>query len=919
MKKIILLLTVAFVWGITSPVHAQNTAEKYRVTGTVFENNTSKGLEGAAIRILSTKDSSFVAGSASDSEGKYKLALAKIGKYILQTSFLGYETQTRNFEISKSDPHASINIHLKEQTVQLDEAVIQGKVPDLVLKQDTMEFNADSYKVKEGSPIEDLIRKLPGVQLTSDGKIMVEGKEINEILVDGRKFFGNDQSITLKNLPADMVNKVQIIDKKSKEEEVTGFSTEEKEKVLNLTIKPDKKKGLFGFATAGYGTKNRYMLRAMANSFLGEDKLSLIVNTRNLQGDANVGSGSYLMGDPTQEEIAANVNKEFKKGVNLDGSIGFKHNTDKDISSRSSQNLLPDSVYYTNSNSDSRNWGRSMHSNFRFEYKQDTTMNFLIQPNFSFSNRRNNSLSNSETLDGNMKAVNQTNGSNRGFTKSVDFGLSTFFNRRLSKKGRSINLEFNISNNNSNGTTRNLSDNYFFRESGDSIVNLDQKRLTDNTNLNYTGRIAYVEPIGKNSSLRLSYSIQQTKSNNENNTYAWNGEDYSTLDSLYSRSTKSNRVSQPVMLDFRSKIKNVSYSLGMGIDPSKQQEDTYVGNTTLKEQHQTLLNYSPRMTLMWKNKKGYNINVHYFGRSNLPTTRQLSPILEVISPVSERQGNPDLKSGFSHRMSGSGRYYSRKTQFSAALYSSLSVQQNAITSYSIYNAQNGKNFTSYKNVNGNWSTNNTLMFNFPFKNKKLQMGTVTGYSFNQRTGFTNGEENRSKNNGINQSVNLNYFTEVVSFGFEGRANYSGVRNSLKNLDEQNTWDYGTRASVQVEIPWNISFSTIMNYTGKSGYSKAYNRQVVTWDAQVSKKFLKNNMGELAIVVLDILQQANNTSRNISATSITDNSWNTIGSFGMLKFTYRFNHIFGSGAVKNSEAPMDMPRSVSPYRGRRMHF
>ncbi|MGL5731679.1 MAG: carboxypeptidase-like regulatory domain-containing protein, partial [Bacteroidales bacterium] len=337
---------------------------------------------------LLAKDSSFIAGSASDKDGKYNLTIQKIGKYILQTSFLGYETQTRNFDISKTAPHAQLNIHLKEQTVDLDEAVIQGKVPDIVLKQDTMEFNADSYKVKEGSPIEDLIRKLPGVQISSDGKITVEGKEINEILVDGRKFFGNDQSITLKNLPADMVNKVQIIDKKSKEEEVTGFSTEEKEKVLNLTIKPDKKKGLFGFGTAGYGTKNRYMLRAMANSFLGEDKLSLIVNTRNLQGDANVGAGSYLMGDPTQEEIAANVNKEFKKGVNLDGSIGFKHNTDKDISSRSSQNLLPDSVYYTNSNSDNRNWGRSMHSNFRFEYKQDTTMNFLIQPNFSYSNKR---------------------------------------------------------------------------------------------------------------------------------------------------------------------------------------------------------------------------------------------------------------------------------------------------------------------------------------------------------------------------------------------------------------------------------------------------------------------------------------------------------------------------------------------------
>lgn len=917
MKKISILITVAFVFMSIARLNAQDTGGKYRITGTVFENNTSKGLEGAAVRILSAKDSSFVIGSASDALGKYTLSVKKVGKYILQTSFLGYETNNKDFEINKNESHTVINIHLKEQTVQLDETVIQGKVPDIVLKQDTMEFNADSYKVKEGSPIEDLIRKLPGVQISSDGKILVEGKEINEILVDGRKFFGNDQSITLKNLPADMVNKVQIIDKKSKEEEVTGFSTEEKEKVLNLTIKPDKKKGLFGFGTAGYGTKNRYMLRAMANSFLGEDKLSVIVNTRNLQGDANVGAGSYLMGDPTQEEVAANINKEFKKGMNLDGSIGFKHNTDKDISSRSSQNLLPDSVYYTNSNSDSRNWGRSMHSNLRFEYKQDTTMNILIQPNFSYSNRRSNSINYAETLDGNMKAVNESNSTNRGFTKSADIGLTTFFNRRLSKKGRSINLEFNISNNNSNGDLHNLSDNFFFRESGDSIVNLDQKRLSDNSNLNYMGRVAYVEPIGKSSSLRLSYTFTQTISNNENNTYAWNGEDYSTLDSLYSRSTKSNRVSQPVMLDFRSKIKNISYSLGMGVDPSRQKEDTYVGNTTLKEQHQTLLNYSPRMTFMWKNKKGYSLNMHYFGRSNLPTTRQLSPVLEIISPVLEMQGNPDLKAGFSHRMSASGRFYNRKSQFSAALYSSLSVQQNAITSYSIYNAENGKNFTSYRNVNGNWATNNNLMFNFPFKNKKLQMGSVTGYSFNQRTGFTNGQENRSKNNNISQNVNLNYFDEKVSFGFEGRVNYSGVRNSLKNLDEQNTWDYGTRVNVQVEIPWSISLSTVMNYVGKSGFSKAYNRQIVTWDAQVSKKLLKNNMGEIAIVVLDILQQANNTSRNISATSITDNSWNTIGSFAMLKFTYRFNHIFGSGAVKNADPSTNI--HMSPYQGRRMHF
>lgn len=889
----ILLLAFAF--------HVNAGEVAYSVKGVVKEAASGKVLEGAAVRLLTPEDSSFIAGVVSDQKGNFSLNPKKGGAFLVQVSYLGYQTRTKEVLLNRKSSHQVLNFLLKEQTLELSETIVKGKTPEVVVKQDTIEYNADSYKVKEGSPVEELLRKLPGLRIAADGTITIEGKTVSEILVDGRSFFGNDQSLTLKNLPSDFVQKVQVIDRKDKTDEATGFESEEKQKVINLTIKPDKKKGVFGNAAAGYGTSNRYMVNAMVNSFLGEDKTSLLLGTRNLDLDPMLGNGQYSMGEPTRQNVALNINKSLKKGFNIDGDIRFRHNTDKDLNQVFAENLLPDSSYFTKSNTDNRKMERSIQSGFRIEYKKDSSFTFELRPNFQYTYGTGNELSDNQTLDGSRKMVNSSTGSNKGNNNQWNYGLESFISKTLGKKGRNMTLHLNWNTMRSDGKSHRLSTNTFAKAAGDSIVNLDQDRNSLTNNQTLSLRTSYSEPIGKNGALMLSYSISANKATNENNTYSMDEYGaYSILDSLYSRSTSSDRLNQSIGLAFRSKINKIAYSLGISLDPTRFDENTYVGKTSLKDQLQHQLNYSPRFSLHWSDKKGSFMSVSYFGRSSMPTSRQLSPVTEILSPVSEMQGNPDLKNGFRHQLSGNWRLNKRESQLSVILFSNFSVEQNTITSYSIYNPENGKRFSSYRNINGNWSSANTFMLSVPFRNKDYQFSSNTNYMFSQRTGFTNGEENRSKNNMIGQTFSLSYSGDLFYATLDFNAEYSGIKNSLQNLQPQNTWEYGSRLDLRWDLPWDLSFGTAVVYRGKSGYAEGYNRQIVNWDAELSKEFLKSRQASVSLIVMDILGQNDSSSRSISATSISDNRWNSVGRYGMLKFTYRFNFTKGKGNTPSED-------------------
>lgn len=880
------------IFGLLFTTEIQAEGLSFYLKGNIREAASDKVLEGAAIRLLNLKDSVFIAGSVSDQKGNYQLKTEKAGSCLVQITYLGHQPQIKTVKFDSSQSTIELNFALVEQTHELSETVIKGKAPEVIVKQDTVEYNAGSYNIREGSPVEELLRKLPGIRIAADGTISIEGKTISEILVDGRPFFGNDQMLTLKNLPSDFVHKVQVIDKKNKTDEATGFDSDEKEKIINLTIKPERKKGFFGNATAGYGTSNRYMVTGMVNSFFGEDKTSLLFGSRNLDIDPSLGGGRYSMGEPTRQNVALNLNKVIKTGFNIDGDIRFRHQTDRDKNQIFTENMLPDSSYFTRSYADNQRMERTLQSGFQIEYKKDTSFTFQLRPTFQYSYAHNNESGDNQTLDGEQKVLNSSIGTNKGKSNQWNYRLESFISKALGKKGRLLTLQFNWNKSQKESRSYRHSVNTFARITGDSIVPLDQERemLNDNNSLNF--RVSYSEPIGKNGALVVNYAISDSKATNENNTFSadYSGA-YNVLDSLYSRSTSSNRLNQSAGISLRSKISNIAYTLGVTFDPSRFDENTYVGETVLKNQLQHQFNYSPRLSVYWNDrKKGSYLSLSYYGRSNMPTSRQLSPIVEILSPVAQMQGNPDLKNGFRHQLNANWRLSKRESQLSVMAFSNFSFDQNNITSYSIYNPENGKRFTSYRNVNGNWSSMNTLMISMPFRNKDYQFSANTSYTFNQRTGFTNAQENQSKNNRLEQVLSVSYSGDKLYATLGVNAEYSDIRNSLQHIKAQNTWDYGSRLDLRYRLPWDISLGTTAIYRGKSGYAEGYNRQAVNWDAEIVKEFLQNRQGSFSIIVMDILGQNESSSRSISATSISDKRWNSIGRYAMIKFTYRFNFV-----------------------------
>ncbi|MGL4992581.1 MAG: outer membrane beta-barrel protein [Bacteroidales bacterium] len=884
MTKILTILTLLLV---TISVKA----EGFTIIGRVVIDQPSTPLEHATVRLLKASDSTFVVGTVTATKGEFTLKSQSPGLYLLQTSYIGYQSDYRPLTITKDSKRVDLGvINLKESSVEITETIVKGKLPEVVVKQDTIEFHADSYGVAEGSVVEELIRKLPGVELTAEGKIMVEGKEITKLLVDGRDFFGSDMEMTLKNLPASVINKIQVVDRKSEKDRMTGFESQEKEKIINLTIKEDKKRGVFGNLRGGYGTKNRFDGSAMANGFYGEDKLSLTINSTN-----GVSGGSISQippsGDGTNISTGVNLNKSIKKGVNLDGSIRYGKSNRRNMQESFAENFLPDSSYYTSKVNDSYSSRQSISSDFRYEIQQDTTLFLSIAPRIGYSKSYTTQNSSLETLSGESLLVNSQETDTRASDHSFNYGLTMLFNRQLNKPGRRLTLGLELSGTNGQGDGTTLSENLFKLESKpDSLVLLDQENISKNQSIDAGFNASWVEPITKKSFLQLSYNFAWRESDNNRSSYQFDGKEYAELDSTYSRSYRSNGVRQNISLNFRSSFAKYSYSFGVGLDPTKSTEETYVAQTTINHQEQTLLNYTPRANLMW-NSGPTNIVFNYNGRSNTPTARDLSKVVEVLSPLSEYVGNPSLKSGFTHNASLQFRNYNRDKQISISLAARATLEQNSITNYSIYDTSTGKTTSSPVNVNGNHSVMLSSHFSMPLKNRKFQLGSYTQYNYRRRLSFSNEQENTSNSQNFREDINLNYNDKYISTTIGCYLSLSDVQNSLNSTTSRTTFDYGVRLMTRARLTWQLAISTFVNYNGKRGYTGGYNRDIVNWNAEISRTLFKKK-ADISVIWYDILNQVNNTSRSITASAITDSEWNTVGGYILLKFAYRFNWMKG---------------------------
>ena len=520
---------ILFLILLTMPAYAQKGVD---ITGTVIEEGTNEPIEQATVRLLSVKDSSMIGGVATSRNGGFVLKNIKNGSYLLHVSFVGFDPLYQPLRITgKNNPVKLGKLALTDGAILLGEAVVIGKAPEVTVRNDTMEYNADSYKTTEGSMLEDLLKKMPGVEVDSEGKITVNGKEVKKVMVDGKEFFSDDPKVASKNLPAKMIDKLQVLDKKSDMAQMTGFDDGEEETVINLTVKPGMKQGWFGNAYGGYGSKDRYEGNAMVNRFVNNDQITFMggANNTNNMGFSDLASTMFSgmgggggrrggfgagSGITSSGNAGLNFSKEFKPDkLTLGGNTRYSH-SDNDARSKSDrQNILPgDSSSYDNSEAMSRTKSDNFGVDFRLEWKPDTMTQLIFRPSFSFSHSMNDNFSDATTLDNERDTVNTNKSSNYSESNGYNLNASIDFSRKLNNKGRVFSATLSGGNSDSYSDGMNRSDIVYFNQT-DALKNsiIDQHSRYDNKGFNYRAYVAWVEPIGHNNFIQATYSISQRK------------------------------------------------------------------------------------------------------------------------------------------------------------------------------------------------------------------------------------------------------------------------------------------------------------------------------------------------------------------------------------------------------------------------
>ncbi len=903
------------------------------VTGSVVEQGSDTPIEQATVRLLNVKDSAMVRGVVSARNGSFTLKNVKKGSYLLHITFIGYDPLYQPLQITgKKNPVNVGKLELSDGAIELGEAVVIGKAPEVTVRNDTVEYNADSYKVTEGSVLEDLLKKMPGVEVDSEGKITVNGKEVKKVMVDGKEFFSDDPKVASKNLPAKMIDKLQVLDKKSDMAQMTGFDDGEEETVINLTVKPGMKQGWFGNAYGGYGSKDRYEGNAMVNRFVNNDQITFMGGTNNTnnmgfsdlastmfsgmgggggrRGGFGAGSGITSSGN-----AGLNFSKEFKPDkLTLGGNTRYSH-SDNDARSKSDrQNILPgDSSSYDNSEAMSRTKSDNFGVDFRLEWKPDTMTQLIFRPSFSFSHSMNDNFSDATTLDNERDTVNTNKSSNYSESNGYNLNASIDFSRKLNNKGRVFSATLSGGNSDSYSDGMNRSDIVYFNQT-DALKNsiIDQRSRYDNKGFNYRAYVSWVEPIGHNNFIQATYSISQRKQEALKNVYNQDADGiYNVLDSAYNQSYRNNFISQRASLSFKSQRAKFNYTIGLNLDPSYSSSENFVGDTTLSKITRKVVNLSPMAQFNYMFDKRTNLRIMYNGRTSQPSMTQLQPVADISDPTNITIGNPDLNPRYTNNVFIRFQQFTPEKQRAFMIMANGSYIINDIVSYTSYNQETGVKTTTYKNVNGNYSGNVRMMLNTPLKNKKFSINSMTMASFANSNGYINEEKNTNRNLILSERGGIDFRSSYLDLGVNGNIRYNATSNSLQKENNQNTFNYGAGGYTTIYLPLNFKIESDVNWSTNSGYGDGFKQNEVLWNASASKSFLKNNQGTLRFKIYDILQQRSNISRSVTASYIQDSEYNTLGSYFMVHFIYRFSIFKGGASASDVKTPGRSGRGRGP--------
>lgn len=911
------------------------------ITGIVKDLDTKEPLLEAAVKLVTANDSSFVAGTTTDIDGKFSLTGVKAGKYLLTVSYIGYADLEKPVTVGSSNLRLGV-LSLKEASHMLGEvSVVAVKTPIKVME-DTVEYNADSYHTQPNAVVEDLLKRLPGVEVGTDGSITANGKTISKFLVNGKEFFSDDPQVASKNLPANLVDKLQVVDRKSDMARLTGVDDGEDETVINLTFKKGMDQGWFGTAEGGYGTDDRYMGSFNVNRFWNGNQITLLGNFNNTnQIGFTDSNGSRFRrfggnnGITESRALGLNFNVGKEEIIRVGGDIMWSNTDAKTITKQERQYLFEDYSTYSKIDKAVRDRGNNFRGDFRVLWKPDSFNTLEFRPNFSLNFNKSNDNEVTSYFNSSMDKVSDNTARSYSKGDSYEFGGRLIYSHNFKRhRGRSFSIsgQYRYSNVTETGTSINDFIRYIMEEDPDNTE--DSSELLNQYSDNHTwsnrvmGQFTWTEPLGNVANgnfLTFSYRMN----------YRWNNADklvYDIPDDYeydimppvilnpdgtftteepnpdYSNRYRNNSFNQNIRLGYKKVTKNANMEVGLALVP-QMTKSIYLDNSA-KNIDRWVWNYSPFLRYRYKFGKRSSIQLNYRGNSSQPSMAQLQPVADISNPTNIIQGNPNLDPSFSHSINIRFQDFNMDSQRSLMLMGDFQITQNSIISKSTY-FDDGKRQTTYVNVNGVWNGRLMNMFSMPLRNKKWSVSNHVFVNANHNIGFNNGLRNTSLSFRINESPGITFRPDHFELELRPRYSVQTTHNSVQKNANQTVHSYGGRFDGTYYTPWGLTLQSDINYSATSGYAAGYDTRTWMWNATISQQFLRNKALTLSVKAYDLLNQRKNIRRNVTANYIDDTRYNALTRYFMVTLSYRFN-TFGKGNEPSAPGGDSMRRG--PGRG-----
>ncbi len=921
-------------------------ADTYALRGKVLHQTSGAPIEMATIRLFSytPTDSTLIHGVQTDAEGRFLLPYIPAGKYRLIVSSVGFTERRVPVEVINKDVNLR-PIRLAEEVQRLGEVQITGKAAELTVKGDTIEYNTSAYRTNENDMVEDLLKKMSGVQVDADGKVTVNGEEIKQVRIDGKKFFENDPQMATKNIPADMIDKIQVIDEKSEMAKLTGFEDEDTERIINLQLKKSKKRGIFGNFTAAGGSdiitdigeswfvapdswlfQNdfRYNANLFMNILLGESQTTLIAGGNNTNQPLSMRGRGPMMGNNSgitaTENIGVNTNVDKGRGLEFGADASLNHSRNNTLT-QSEKESYADSIIYNNLDSTSKQtdtWDANVR--MEWEWKIDSVNKLTIRPQIGYTHTQSNNYQEYDYLRNGEQLTLGTQ-RNNGISQDINARLRLTYSHKFQKKGRALTLRGDVRFTNATSDTHNASE--LLSLQTHKLQNF--QTLKNSNSLTYSLKASYVEPIyGKNHFLETAFTFENNLRNSEKMQY--NDSARTLLDSTYSNTFYNRYFSEKLELNYQYKQKDYDLTVGVQVNPSQTiSETTYMAEDSARMIENNVWNVSPSMSFKYKFGKKEFARIRYRGTSSQPSISQMEPVRDNSNAMSETVGNLSLNPAFSHNL------LIMYSKFNQERFSSImtglrgTLTKDAFVRNSIYD-EAGKLYSQTVNAQAlPWNVSADFMYNTPFANKMMQFNTRTMIGYNQRVAYISkeqqaadieqmisdntlllGEENRTGNLQAREDITLRFTHQWVEIGANASFTYSRTQNSLNVANTSNVFNWSVRGDFALHLPKNWNITADCGYTARYGYQLDDVNEIML-NASVSKTWRN---ATLALEAYDLLNQKKNIVQVVGEDYVQYRKYNTLPTYFMLTFTYKLNKmgdLKAKGKGGKMQEMMEQPR------------